>query len=160
MESLEKKIRAHFEAGHSLTVVDCLNQFRTIELRKIVSTLRREGLAIDDEWVTNPNSKKKFKRYFLRKESWIKGQEDEAMKGFRKEAMEYMTSGQRRDDEIKSALTKLIEQGRHYERIEQGKGVSWVRQLTRDMDKEMSDAIDEAVANFDAPMYFIIRIKA
>lgn len=65
MDTIESKIKKHFEDGYSLTVVEALRYFNTIELRKFVSNLRRKGLDIKDEWVENSTSRKKFKRYFL-----------------------------------------------------------------------------------------------
>jgi len=64
MQSLEKQISQHFKEGNSLTVVETLQLFQTIELRKIVSTLRRQGMEIKDEWMESSKGKR-YKRYFL-----------------------------------------------------------------------------------------------
>lgn len=66
MDSLEKQIANYLKQGQSLTVVKALELFRTIELRKIVSTLRRQGMQIEDEWITS-EAGKRYKRYFLNK---------------------------------------------------------------------------------------------
>ncbi len=59
---IKEQIKNGFEAGKTLTVLDALNQFRTIELRKYVSMLRKEGLNIQDRWVSKNG--KRFKEYF------------------------------------------------------------------------------------------------
>jgi len=59
---IKEQIKNGLEAGKTLTVLDALNQFRTIELRKYVSMLRKEGLNIQDRWVSKNG--KRFKEYF------------------------------------------------------------------------------------------------
>ncbi len=51
--------------GDEVTVISALQRFKTIELRKIVSDLRAAGVPIADRWMTNPETKKRFKQYFL-----------------------------------------------------------------------------------------------
>lgn len=45
----------------------------TVDFRKCVSRLRREGMDIRDRWETNPNDGRKFKVYYL-----VRDGEDEA----------------------------------------------------------------------------------
>jgi len=61
-----KAIENHFKAGKELTVLDAVKLFKTIDLRKFVSILRKRGMNITDEWVVNPGVK--FKVYKLVKE--------------------------------------------------------------------------------------------
>ncbi|HEX2920924.1 MAG TPA: helix-turn-helix domain-containing protein [Bacteroidales bacterium] len=65
--SLHKQILDAFLAGERLSVVSALQRFRTIELRKFVSDIRKEGFPISDLWEKNPSTKKRFKVYFLDK---------------------------------------------------------------------------------------------
>ena len=60
-----EQIKNGLEAGKTLTVVDALNQYRTIDLRKYISDLRKEGMVINDRWVTKNG--KRYKEYFVSK---------------------------------------------------------------------------------------------
>lgn len=63
-QGLHQIILKSFIEGQELSVVSALRQFHTIELRKIVSDLRRDGVPIGDRWETTPG-KKRYKIYFL-----------------------------------------------------------------------------------------------
>lgn len=62
----QKAIENHFKAGKELTVLDAVKLFRTIDLRKYVSILRKNGMNISGTWVVNPGVK--FKVYKLVRE--------------------------------------------------------------------------------------------
>ncbi len=58
-----EQIKNGLEAGKTLTVVSALNEYRTIDLRKYISDLRKEGMNIQDRWVEKNG--KRFKEYFV-----------------------------------------------------------------------------------------------
>lgn len=58
----QKSVAAYLKEGKSLTVLECWVLFKTTELRRIVSRLKREGMAIVAAWEYGPN-KAKYKRY-------------------------------------------------------------------------------------------------
>jgi hypothetical protein len=62
----QKAIENHFKAGKELTVLDALKLYRTVELRKFVSVLRKRGMNITSVWVVKPGVK--YKIYKLSKE--------------------------------------------------------------------------------------------
>jgi hypothetical protein len=62
----QKAIENHFKAGKELTVLDAVKLFRTIDLRKYISTLRKRGMNITSVWVVKPGVK--YKIYKLSKE--------------------------------------------------------------------------------------------
>ena len=64
-DRIKQAIKQSFEAGHTLTTLDGLTRFRTLEMRKFVSMLRAEGMNIGDRWVSNNG--KRFKQYFVSK---------------------------------------------------------------------------------------------
>ena len=51
--------------GEKLTVLGAISKFKTVELRKRLSELRREGFHIQDKWETNKQTKSKYKTYFI-----------------------------------------------------------------------------------------------
>ena len=51
--------------GQKLTVLGTVRRFNTVELRKRISELRREGFHIKDEWETNKQTKSKYKVYYV-----------------------------------------------------------------------------------------------
>ena len=53
--------------GYPLTVLDCFNEFKTFELRKIVCVLKSRGLNIKSIWQENTETKTRYKMYFLAK---------------------------------------------------------------------------------------------
>lgn len=53
--------------GQRLTVLDAVRKFNTVELRKLVSELRRDGFKINDEWCVNKKTKSRYKVYFIKK---------------------------------------------------------------------------------------------
>lgn len=59
------QIEEFLMTGQSLTVLDCFNLFKTFELRKIVCILKAKGLKIESEWITNYNTKTRYKKYYL-----------------------------------------------------------------------------------------------
>ena len=58
------KVRQAFNNGLRLTVLSAISIASTIDLRKYVSMLRKEGMDIVGEPTTNGN-KKRFNTYFL-----------------------------------------------------------------------------------------------
>ena len=61
-------IKQAFLRGEVMTSKDGNRVGRTVDFRKCVSRLRREGLNIRDRWETNPRDGRKFKVYFLEEE--------------------------------------------------------------------------------------------
>lgn len=53
MEQPQNQILAYLKQGGRLTVNTALTLFRTTELRKVVSRLKRKGHAIQTRWVTD-----------------------------------------------------------------------------------------------------------
>ncbi len=53
--------------GQALTVLDCFKLFKTFELRKVVCVLKGKGLNIQSEWMTNYDTKTRYKKYYLGK---------------------------------------------------------------------------------------------
>jgi len=64
-ETIKQAIKQSFEAGNTLTTLDGLKLFRTLEMRKFVSMLRAEGMSIQDRWVEKNG--KRYKEYFVNK---------------------------------------------------------------------------------------------
>lgn len=62
-------IKMAFLGGAVMTSKDGNRVGHTVDFRKCVSRLRREGLDIRDRWETNPRDGRKFKVYFLEKEA-------------------------------------------------------------------------------------------
>lgn len=62
-------IKQAFLGGAVMTSKDGNRVGHTVDFRKCVSRLRREGLNIRDRWETNPGDGRKFKVYFLEKEN-------------------------------------------------------------------------------------------
>lgn len=58
------KIRALLKAGCKLTVLIVFRYIKTLEARHYIAILRKEGMLIKDNWITNPNGKR-FKEWFL-----------------------------------------------------------------------------------------------
>ena len=65
METIKKAIITDLTNGKTLTVLDGLTLYRTIDLRKYISDLRKDGNLISDRWVKSNG--KKFKQYFIPK---------------------------------------------------------------------------------------------
>lgn len=61
-------VRNAFKAGIKLTVASALRICKTVDLRKYVSMLRKEGLDIVSEPTINGN-KKRFNTYYLKLKS-------------------------------------------------------------------------------------------
>jgi len=55
------------EKGRSLTPIEALNEVGTIKLATRVSELRSSGHQVKDEWVDDPLTGKRYKRYFMSK---------------------------------------------------------------------------------------------
>lgn len=61
---LKAKIRKRLEENVVLTVLDVFREFGTFEGRHYFSELRKE-INLKDVWDYNPDTKKRFKRYYL-----------------------------------------------------------------------------------------------
>ena len=59
-------IRAHLEAGYSLTALEALERFKCFRLAARIADLRRDGMRIDSENVFDDNGKN-YARYSLQK---------------------------------------------------------------------------------------------
>jgi len=67
MNTKISRVQAYFMTGYPLTVLDCFNDFKTFELRKIVCVLKSRGLNIKSIWQENTETKSRYKMYFLAK---------------------------------------------------------------------------------------------
>lgn len=56
------RIRNYFESGGRLTVQTAIRQFNTTELRRIVSRLRKNGVAISARWTSVTTSDGRYQR--------------------------------------------------------------------------------------------------
>lgn len=66
-QTTKDKIKEMFLSGKILTSCGAAKDFITADLRKYITTLKREGLDIVDQWVQS-ESGKKHKEYRLRRE--------------------------------------------------------------------------------------------
>ena len=58
-----------------ITVAECTNVLGTVELRKIISDLRKKGFVVKDIWETGENrfgEPGRWKRYFITGRKWDK----------------------------------------------------------------------------------------
>lgn len=62
----QKAIENYFKSGKELTVLDAVKLFKTIDLRKYISILKRKGMNIVGTWVVEKHVK--YKVYKLVKE--------------------------------------------------------------------------------------------
>ena len=56
----------YLKTGRPLTSMDGFRLLNTTCAKDYISQLRREGYPITDAWITNPESKKRYKVYALR----------------------------------------------------------------------------------------------
>lgn len=59
------KVKEMFKSGQILTSCGAAKDFLTADLRRIITTLKKEGMDIVDRWATSTTSKR-YKEYFLR----------------------------------------------------------------------------------------------
>ena len=59
------RILHHMKQGHSITGLEALRQFGCIHLPRRILDLRERGHAIESEFVRDPDTGKRFKRYWL-----------------------------------------------------------------------------------------------
>jgi hypothetical protein len=55
----------YLKQGYSLTGLGALRLFGTMKISTRISELKREGYEIKDCYVFDPNSKKKYKKYWM-----------------------------------------------------------------------------------------------
>lgn len=65
-ETNKAKVKMCLNGGAKLTVLSAIRYCSTIDLRKYISILKREGMDIISEPTQNGN-KKRFNTYYLRK---------------------------------------------------------------------------------------------
>src|SRR3989337_1601622 len=65
METIKKAILKDLKAGKRLTVLCGLKNYSTIDFRKYVSLLKKDGVLIQSSWVSRNG--KHFKEYFIPK---------------------------------------------------------------------------------------------
>lgn len=63
-ETQKARIRIALEQGRVLTSYEANKVGRTVDSRKLISELRREGVRIDDVWRTGDDGRR-FKVYFI-----------------------------------------------------------------------------------------------
>lgn len=64
-KTTKDKVKEMFQSGQILTSCGAAKDFLTADLRRIITTLKKEGLDIVDRWATSTTSKR-YKEYFLR----------------------------------------------------------------------------------------------
>ena len=77
--TLKQRVFEYLEEFGSMTVLECVQELGTTELRKIVSDLKKDGFDIEGDWTEGKNrfgEKVEWKRYSLAREETI---EDEAL---------------------------------------------------------------------------------
>lgn len=62
------RIRNAFERGLKLTSYEANKIGKTVDSRKCISDLRKEGVKIDDDWTTGKDGRR-FKIYFIKPEN-------------------------------------------------------------------------------------------
>jgi len=63
----EQQVLEHLQSGHKISVLECVQKFNCVDLRKIISTLRKT-YPIKDYWTKLPNGKS-HKVYYIMTES-------------------------------------------------------------------------------------------
>lgn len=63
----QTNVKRHLEAGLGITVQTCLKLYRTTELRRIISRLRKAGMNITDTWHKDEKGRNEYKIYRLKK---------------------------------------------------------------------------------------------
>lgn len=66
LDTIISRIREAFSNGKELTTFTGNMIGRTVDFRKIVSVLRKEGMQIEDRWQTTQDGRR-YKIYFLSK---------------------------------------------------------------------------------------------
>lgn len=64
-ETIKLSILTDLNNGKKLTVMDGLLSHKTIDLRKYISLIKKDGIAIESKWVSRNG--KHFKEYFIPK---------------------------------------------------------------------------------------------
>lgn len=64
-KTTKDKVKEMFKSGQILTSCGAAKDFLTADLRRIITTLKKEGMDIVDRWATSTTSKR-YKEYFLR----------------------------------------------------------------------------------------------
>lgn len=64
-KTTKDKVKEMFQSGQILTSCGAAKDFLTADLRRIITTLKKEGMDIVDRWATSTTSKR-YKEYFLR----------------------------------------------------------------------------------------------
>lgn len=65
IKTTKDKVKEMFKSGQILTSCGAAKDFLTADLRRIITTLKKEGMDIVDRWATSTTSKR-YKEYFLR----------------------------------------------------------------------------------------------
>lgn len=68
MGTQKKSIKEHLLNGKPITAISALNLYGCFRLSSIINTLRNEGVAIVDTWVSSKKVGKHFKSYYVEKE--------------------------------------------------------------------------------------------
>lgn len=64
-KSQEDQVEEYLRAGNTLTRLECLEKFHSIELPRICFDLRAKGVQVESEMITGEN-RKRYARYFLK----------------------------------------------------------------------------------------------
>ena len=63
-----KLIMDYLNTGNKLSVLEAVDLCHTVDLRRYITDIRRDGHNVKDEWCKNENTKKRFKRYWIEKQ--------------------------------------------------------------------------------------------
>lgn len=66
--SIKLKILEYLKLGHSLTALEALSLFGTMNLRNRISELRKEGYNIQDRTIHNKTTGKHYSQYWFASE--------------------------------------------------------------------------------------------
>lgn len=76
VKTTKDKIKDLFLTGQTLTSCGAAKDFLTADLRRIITTLKKEGLDITDKWVTSKEGKR-YKEYWLKREDEVEPKKEE-----------------------------------------------------------------------------------
>ena len=71
LNEAKRKIKAMFEAGIRMTTAQANRAAQTVDARKVISRLRREGMEIKDFW--NEKNGRRWKTYYFERPLNVKG---------------------------------------------------------------------------------------
>jgi len=64
-QTQSQTILKYLEENKTITSRECMLILDIMDLQHAIMLLRKEGYKITDKWITNPNTRKKYKEYRL-----------------------------------------------------------------------------------------------